>query len=51
MSRIGRQPIPLPAGVKYVVNGGTLVVDGPLKRVTASFMPSVRTIPRQPFMA
>jgi large subunit ribosomal protein L6 len=36
MSRIGRQPIPLPAGVKYVVNGGTLVVEGPKGKVQQS---------------
>lgn len=29
MSRIGRQPIPLPAGVKYTVNGNTVQVEGP----------------------
>ncbi len=29
MSRIGKQPIPLPAGVKYTVNGNTVLVEGP----------------------
>jgi large subunit ribosomal protein L6 len=29
MSRIGRQPIPLPAGVKYTVQGSTVLVEGP----------------------
>ncbi len=29
MSRIGKQPIPLPAGVKYVVEGSTVTVEGP----------------------
>jgi large subunit ribosomal protein L6 len=29
MSRIGRAPIALPSGVKYSVNGNTVVVEGP----------------------
>src|ERR1700739_1057142 len=29
MSRIGKQPIALPAGVKYAVQGSTVVVEGP----------------------
>jgi len=29
MSRIGKQPIALPAGVKYSVHGNTVVVEGP----------------------
>ncbi len=29
MSRIGRQPIPLPVGVKYTVNGTAVQVEGP----------------------
>ncbi len=33
MSRIGRQPIPLPATVKYAVQGNTLVVEGPRGKV------------------
>ncbi len=33
MSRIGRQPIPLPAGVKYTVDGNTLLVEGPRGKV------------------
>ena len=33
MSRIGRQPIPLPAGVSYTVQGNTLLVEGPKGRV------------------
>src|SRR6201996_4999279 len=35
MSRIGRKPIPLPANVKYTVNGNTVVVEGPKGKVTA----------------
>ncbi len=29
MSRIGKQPITLPAGVKYTVQGNTVLVEGP----------------------
>ena len=29
MSRIGKQPIALPAGVKYSVHGNTVLVEGP----------------------
>jgi large subunit ribosomal protein L6 len=37
MSRIGKKPIPLPAGVKYTVseNGSTVLVEGPKGKVTA----------------
>ena len=33
MSRIGKKPIPLPSGVKYTVNGNTVVVEGPKGKV------------------
>jgi large subunit ribosomal protein L6 len=35
MSRIGRKPIPLAAGVKYKVEGNTVLVEGPKGKVTA----------------
>ena len=37
MSRIGKKPIPLPAGVKYTVseNGNTVLVEGPKGKVSA----------------
>jgi large subunit ribosomal protein L6 len=37
MSRIGKKPIPMPAGVKYTVseNGSTVMVEGPKGKVTA----------------
>ncbi len=35
MSRIGKKPIPLPAGVKYTVEGNTVQVEGPKGKVTA----------------
>ncbi|MGC1781522.1 MAG: 50S ribosomal protein L6 [Acidobacteriaceae bacterium] len=33
MSRIGKQPIPLSKGVKYTVQGNTVVVEGPKGKV------------------
>jgi large subunit ribosomal protein L6 len=33
MSRIGKKPIPLPTGVKYSVQGNTIVVEGPKGKV------------------
>ena len=35
MSRIGKKPIPMPAGVKYTVTGNTALVEGPKGKVTA----------------
>ena len=37
MSRIGKKPIPMPAGVKYTVSpeGNTVLVEGPKGKVTA----------------
>ena len=35
MSRIGKKPIPLPAGVKYKVEGNTVLVEGPKGNVSA----------------
>ena len=35
MSRIGKKPIPLPAGVKYTVQGNVATVEGPKGKVTA----------------
>jgi len=35
MSRIGKKPIPLPAGVKYKVEGNTVLVEGPKGTVSA----------------
>ncbi len=34
MSRIGYKPIPLPAGVKYKVEGNTVLVEGPKGKVS-----------------
>ena len=35
MSRIGKKLIPLPAGVKYTVEGNTVMVEGPKGKVSA----------------
>ena len=37
MSRIGKKPIPLPAGVKFAVSsdGNTVLVEGPKGKVSA----------------
>jgi large subunit ribosomal protein L6 len=35
MSRIGKKPIPLPTGVKYTVEGNTVLVEGPKGKVSA----------------
>jgi len=35
MSRIGKKPIPLPAGVKYKVEGNTVLVEGPKGKLSA----------------
>ena len=33
MSRIGKKPIPLPAGVKYSVHGNVVIVEGPKGKI------------------
>src|SRR6202522_759288 len=35
MSRIGKKVIPLPAGVKYKIEGNTVLVEGPKGKVSA----------------
>jgi large subunit ribosomal protein L6 len=35
MSRIGKKPIPLPANVKYTVQGNTVLVEGPKVKLSA----------------
>jgi large subunit ribosomal protein L6 len=41
MSRIGKKPIPLPAGVKYKVEGNTVLVEGPKGKVSALISPGI----------
>ena len=42
MSRIGKKPIPLPAGVKFDVAGNTVVVQGPKGKVTTHLPAGVK---------
>jgi large subunit ribosomal protein L6 len=41
MSRIGKKPIALPAGVKYTVSGNTVLVEGPKGKVSALIAPGI----------
>ena len=41
MSRIGRQPIPLPSGVKYTIQGNTVLVEGPKGKLSALIAPGI----------
>ena len=41
MSRVGRQPIPLPSGVDVVVDGSQVTVKGPKGSLTAGFSPDM----------
>jgi len=42
MSRIGKKPIPLPSGVKYKVDGNTVLVEGPKGKVSALIADGVK---------
>ncbi len=44
MSRIGRKPIPVPAGVKYTVNGNTVLVEGPKGKVTTLLPEGIKLV-------
>lgn len=39
MSRIGKQPIPVPAGVEITMDGSTVIVKGPKGELTRTFNP------------
>jgi large subunit ribosomal protein L6 len=41
MSRIGRRPVPIPAGVTVTVNGSTVSVKGPRGELSRSLPPEV----------
>lgn len=41
MSRIGKNPVPLPKGVKASITSGTLVVEGPLGKLEQPVHPAV----------
>lgn len=42
MSRIGKMPIKIPAGVKVTVDGNTVTVKGPKGELTRSFNPNIK---------
>ena len=44
MSRIGKKPISVPAGVKYSVNGNTVLVEGPKGKVTALLPEGIKLV-------
>ena len=46
MSRIGKQPITVPAGVDVTINGNTVTVKGPKGELTRSF-PEIMIIKRE----
>jgi large subunit ribosomal protein L6 len=50
MSRIGRQPIPLPAGVQYTVEGNTLRVEGPKGKVQQVIPAGIQLETREGFI-
>lgn len=41
MSRIGRKPIAIPAGVEVKIDGQTVTVKGPKGTLTQSFHPNM----------
>ena len=41
MSRIGKMPIPVPAGVDVTIDGQTVTVKGPTGELTRTFLPSM----------
>ena len=41
MSRIGKHPIAVPAGVEVKVDGSTVTVKGPMSTLTKEFKPSM----------
>ena len=42
MSRIGKQPVPIPDKVKITITGGTVLVEGPKGKVQKTFAPAVK---------
>src|ERR1700722_8276227 len=41
MSRIGKQPVAVPAGVKVALTKGSIAVEGPLGKLNWSYRPEV----------
>ncbi len=42
MSRIGKQPVPVPAGVKVQLTNGTIRVEGPKGKLELNYHPNMR---------
>jgi len=42
MSRIGKQPVPIPDKVKVTITGETVLVEGPKGKVSKLFAPVVK---------
>jgi large subunit ribosomal protein L6 len=42
MSRIGKNPVPIPKGVKASLSAGALVVEGPLGKLQQPLHPAVK---------
>jgi large subunit ribosomal protein L6 len=42
MSRIGKQPVPIPAGVKVAVANGTVKVEGPKGKLELAYHPNMK---------
>ncbi|HTZ57553.1 MAG TPA: 50S ribosomal protein L6 [Acidobacteriaceae bacterium] len=42
MSRIGKKPIPLPSGVKYTVQGNTVLVEGPKGKLSTQLPAGIK---------
>ena len=50
MSRIGKKPIPLPSGVKYKVEGNTVLVEGPKGKVSALIADGIKLETKDGFL-
>ncbi len=44
MSRIGKNPIPIPDGVKVNIQGNTITVEGPKGKLSMDFHPDMKVI-------
>ena len=44
MSRIGKKPVAIPAGVKAAVNSSTITIEGPKGKLNYSFNPSFKVV-------
>ena len=44
MSRIGNEPVPIPANVEVAVAGSEVTVNGPKGTLTQTFQPSMQMV-------